>query len=574
MTSLLNLTLPILNDFQKKVYDECIEKTGGYGLSLPMGSGKSILSILIGLAKTLEHDPILVVVSKTLVLNWKHEIEKFFGDKLKYHVFHQDSCDINTYVLDPLVKLVITTPEVVCKFYSEMNIRSKFCNYRMVNQGRFNQHVIVEYNRPTFPFTGIQVTPTTNQTVLIGGQGGLPPPFGGNIIFGKKWGYLIIDEIQKFTKISSKRAQGLGAICAVNRLAMSGTVFDEPVIERILGYHIIIDCPVFPRTLPSATLHVKSRHFHGIENKENFVTRAKNEAFIPPGVNEKIISHSLSRPELIIYQMMKSVTKEINMQVKRFKNEDDSENVRKFNSYLLAMITYLRQCIVSPLVPISKLAIDLLDFSGRSELSKILNTALEKENLSSWLNNPESVKSSRIEKALSVLSEHQEEKVVIFTCFRTCLLVFMSQIPETRPKFTLSATQSVKGRQQTLKDFSETENGVLVVTYDLGGEGLNLQFSHTVMLLDLWWNDGKTQQAIARILRYGQESNHVNVYFFTSNTGLENSIFRKQKDKLTVLEEIRKGPLKSNISKMNVKDIIKIISEDENINLLNHIRHR
>ena len=77
-----------LSEFQKKVLDECLEKKSG-GLSLTMGSGKTLLSLVLGLEQTkINKNPILIIVSKTLIESWVFEIKKFFKDELKYVILH------------------------------------------------------------------------------------------------------------------------------------------------------------------------------------------------------------------------------------------------------------------------------------------------------------------------------------------------------------------------------------------------------------------------------------------------------------------------------------------------------
>jgi SNF2 family DNA or RNA helicase len=118
------------------------------------------------------------------------------------------------------------------------------------------------------------------------------------------------------------------------------------------------------------------------------------------------------------------------------------------------------------------------------------------------------------------------------------------------------------------------KNGnILLLTYEIGGEGLNLQkIANTVILLDFVWSDGKTSQAIARVLRYGQESKEINIYHFISNTAMEKSIFEKHKIKLKIIEELETGGIKTNTKKITVNNIIKIIEKDENLNIMNEIQ--
>jgi SNF2 family DNA or RNA helicase len=140
-----------------------------------------------------------------------------------------------------------------------------------------------------------------------------------------------------------------------------------------------------------------------------------------------------------------------------------------------------------------------------------------------------------------------------------------------RKVVTLSSSMSMKKRVETIDFFNDTDdNTVLLLTYDIGGEGLNLQTSSTVLLTDFWWNSAKTKQAIARVLRFGQKKT-VNVYYFTGNTAIENAMLDKHVSKLEVLEELQNGKMTKKISSFTVKDIIKIINTEDNVNKINNL---
>ena len=143
---------------------------------------------------------------------------------------------------------------------------------------------------------------------------------------------------------------------------------------------------------------------------------------------------------------------------------------------------------------------------------------------------------------------------------------------------TIASEMSTKKRAKILEDYnipSKTGKGhILLLTYELGCEGLNLQVSNTVLLLDFYWNDAQTQQAIARVLRYGQKADVVNIYMFTSNTAIEGSVFEKHDLKLIILEELSKGAAKTQLKKMKIVDIIKIIETEDNLNALKKIHKR
>ena len=548
----LEIGISKLNSFQKNILDDCIKKGTG-GLSIPLGSGKTLISLVLGLYLTQTSNPILVIVSKTLLESWVFEINKFFGDKLKYAVLHNAYCNVSKFVLTDDIKLIITTPEVTSKFYKDENISEKFIKKEIINEAQFNQHVINTYNR-------------------------VPDPLSteGSLLFSTKWGCLIVDEIQKYTKISTIRCQSIASICSNYKWVLSGTMFSEPSTERILGYHLIIDHPNFPRSLPWAEKYIKSRLFRGFNS--TIVKRDTNPAFKEPKINQIIVSHELSYEEAKIYMSMKKTMGMINEKVKLYKELNDTANLRKFSSYLLALICYLRQCIICPILPIANVAIDMTDFQNKSKLSSILSSEIDKLGLKSWLSNVESVKSSRFKKALEVIDTHPHENLIVFTCFRTCLDVFKEYLPTNRKIYTLSSTMSSKKRAQILEAYNTpTETGmghILLLTYEIGCEGLNLQVSNTVLLLDFYWNDAQTQQAIGRVLRYGQMAETVNIYMFTANTAIESAMFEKHDLKLMIINELSTGTAKTKLKTMKVEDIINLIQKEENIKALNKLHNK
>ena len=209
---------------------------------------------------------------------------------------------------------------------------------------------------------------------------------------------------------------------------------------------------------------------------------------------------------------MKIVVDLVNKKIKMFKIMNDTGNTRKFSSYLLAMISYLRQCTVCSLLPISSIAIDLTDFKGKSELSKMLMDEIKKLDLNKWMDNEDSAKSTRIMKSLEVINKHSEENIVVFGCYRMFLDVFKEFLPKNRKFYIITSTMSSKKRSKILDKFQEGNGNILLLTYDIGSEGLNIQKNcHTVLLTDFYWNNGKTSQSIARVLRYGQLSKEVNI---------------------------------------------------------------
>lgn len=550
-----------LNGFQREVFEECtmLRKAG---MSLPVGSGKTVLSLLLAVhfANCLSHTEeeesngkFLIVVSKTLLQSWETEITKFFGkDGLKYEVLHSDSgTKVGDWEMQPDTQAVLTTADVVGRAYKKMEIGNQFVD--QVYMSRYPGVYQNVYRRPATPF--------------------LDHRMGEGVIHSQRWSCLLVDEIQKYTNIETQWCKGLGAICSSVRWGLSGTIFDEPKINNILGFTVILDLPDLPRSLPEMTTHIRRRTFKGLN--PYLVVRKKNSGFVPPRINEHVITHTLKKEEATLYEMFKSMLVRIAQEAKKAEIHRNTEELRLLNSQKLTMVLYLREALVCPMLPIASVIVAACDFTNRGPLARLILNELKKLNLHDWINEESSVMSSRMEEVMKCADKHGQERVLVYACFPSFLNLleyFLKQKLGGREIFVMKATMSIAKRKLLLENFEKSQNGVLLLSYHLGAEGLNLQFASTVLLTDFWWNASKIQQAIGRIFRFGQIRDEINVYFFTSNTGIERILFMKQKAKLALVEEMKTGKVKTTIPCIKMDQVIRLIDMEENEELLRNIR--
>ncbi len=234
-----------LNGLQGEVVEECIRRGGG-GLSLTMGSGKTLIGLVLAQSFEGGNGRAIVIVSKSIVDSWMYEIKKFFGETLSYVVFHGNKVKkMGEFELKG-EKIVITTPETLSKYFREYNVDEKFTEKQIMNLGRFNQHVKNVYKRVKSP-----LTKSTTRSLA-------------SALYSEEWSSVIIDEAHNHTNVMTVKCRAIAALCSRHKWAMSGTLFNEPKIERILGYHLMIDDKDFPRSLPDAEKHVRSSRFKGI----------------------------------------------------------------------------------------------------------------------------------------------------------------------------------------------------------------------------------------------------------------------------------------------------------------------
>jgi SNF2 family DNA or RNA helicase len=534
---------------QQPIIDECMPRKS-LGLSVPMGQGKTLISIMIALMR--KHlrshvEPILVIASKSLIGSWKTEVSKFFGTELPFQVINDNP---KTFTIHKDTIIVFVTAETAAKVYKDNQIHER----AVIKETYFdpvNRYPVVKniYNVPDVPY--------------------LKNAVGSSLIFQVYWSSLIIDEGHAYTNILTGVCQALIAICSYYRMILSGTMFDEPKFERILGYYRMLHWPRFPSNLPDAIEFMKSPMFKG--TKETIVER-------PPiplegvKINKHIISHNLSPEEGQIYVSMKRTLQILKDYCRRSVRKEDR---KRFSTYLLAMITYIRQSVVIPILPIANITLEMSELNDiRSELTVILMNQFNSLQLHDFLNDEESAKSTRIKEVIKILQKHNKptDKIVLFSCFCTSLDMVEYYVNEEIPIdiYRIESKLSINARGKLIDECRESnENSVLLTTYELGAEGLNLQFANVVIILDFWWNSAKINQALARLLRDGQRASEVDIYFMTSNTGIEKSLFAKQQDKLILLDEIKNGKIKSSVKTLRMEEILKLIDANENQEFLN-----
>lgn len=534
-----------LSKFQKKIVEECIEVQSGC-LCLPMGGGKTIISLV--LSQTEARGKTLVVVSKTLIPSWVEQIEKFFGDEFPFEIFYPSD---DEFV--PETNFVITTPQVVVKYYKKWDLETKFVTKELIEMRNQAPVKVNRYHIPLAP-------------MLKKGQGDQD----GRWLFSNNWKFVFIDEMQTYTNAETAWCRALSCLCSKRKWGLSGTPLNEPTPVRVLGYHLLIGEQKFPNSLPEASSFIKSIKFKGLKQTMVLRTAGDKDFSAPPIPDpvETIVEHGLNREEFATYTILKEVIMEIKSKALHFKKAGDETKRKKFSAYILTLIMYTRQFLSCAAVPFRSIA--ATHEKNPNEMTKLFMEKIKQRGLSSYFASSKSLLSTRIAHVLQVLDQHANERVLVFCCFIPPLHIIESFVKD-RPTFVLENSFSPTERGFLLQRFEASKNGVLFLTFSLGAEGLNIQHCSVVLLVDVWWNCGKIQQAIARVLRRGQKK-AARIYFYTSQTGIENVLFEKQADKLIVLKELVEGQVTEKVKPMSIDKILQIFNGPENVKILEFVR--
>ncbi|MBL8992430.1 MAG: DEAD/DEAH box helicase, partial [Spirochaetia bacterium] len=132
-----------------------------------------------------------------------------------------------------------------------------------------------------------------------------------------------------------------------------------------------------------------------------------------------------------------------------------------------------------------------------------------------------------------IFSENREEKVVIFTQFKSTLADIQRIFPDKKIS-VFHGSLSREEKDAAILDF-KNRTQILVCT-EAGGEGRNLQFARILINYDLPWNPFRIEQRIGRIHRFGQKFD-VQIYNFAMEASIGERILEILSEKIKIFED-------------------------------------
>jgi superfamily II DNA or RNA helicase len=128
-------------------------------------------------------------------------------------------------------------------------------------------------------------------------------------------------------------------------------------------------------------------------------------------------------------------------------------------------------------------------------------------------------------------------QVLVFSFFRRTIAYL-----ETRLRDLGYGTRSMHGgipvpeRQRIMDDFRARKFDILL-TSEVGSEGLDFEFCNVIVNYDLPWNPMKVEQRIGRVDRFGQEHDKIFIFNFHVPGTIETDIFERLYQRIRVFHE-------------------------------------
>lgn len=162
-----------------------------------------------------------------------------------------------------------------------------------------------------------------------------------------------------------------------------------------------------------------------------------------------------------------------------------------------------------------------------------------------------------------------KRKIIVFAIFKKTIKYLNVRLRKAGYKSVMIYGDSKINKFEVLNQFKYDESVEVLLSSEVGSEGLDMQFCNCLVNYDLPWNPMVVEQRIGRIDRFGQESPKVNIYNIVVLDTIVEDIFLRLLDRIGIfrtsigdLEAILDKELEQDGKKITIKQALKSIEND------------
>lgn len=488
-----------LYDHQNKAVEWLKQLEHGGMLCLTMGLGKS-LTVSYWSLMVEKAEQILLVVSKSLVPNWISMLDQFFPG-LSYDVLHADiGKDPRKFTNEEKSRFIITTYDVVMSMASLHSINMMVLRR---DQGMMTR---------------------TEDTLLCEGK--------GSWLFRTRFDVVIADESQIFRNPCGRLYPAMMGLTSNKYVCLTGTPIQNS-FDDLYTQMRWMNIPGVNRF----ELFDQSK-FEELELGKAVLMMGYEDAGIElPECTEHDIELVFTVEEAKAYELIRQETLE---QLEEGEGKLGVKRQRKKKPvHILSLITRMRFACLCIGLAFRKQNV----LTVPQELKRDLRNPMS----SYWCN---STKFKAVRKLIGEIMG-RGEKVIVFSTFWIALKEFGEGLKRVMGIHPISVTgaMDIEHRQSMIKTFkTSVVHPVMLLTFQIGAEGMNLTEANNIIFLDSWWSPSVSRQAIARALRIGQER-PVNVYKFRMAGSIEDRVYEIVRNKSEIVEQFETGVISSDTFK-------------------------
>ena len=145
---------------------------------------------------------------------------------------------------------------------------------------------------------------------------------------------------------------------------------------------------------------------------------------------------------------------------------------------------------------------------------------------------------AKVEKLLEVIKEvfaYGTHKLIVFALFRKTLRYLQIRLKKAGYNAVVIHGQ-INNRDEILQQFKTDDNIQILLSSEVGSEGLDMQFCNSMVNYDLPWNPMVVEQRIGRIDRFGQKSPVVNIYNFIVAGSIQEEIYIRLLERIGIFQ--------------------------------------
>lgn len=183
---------------------------------------------------------------------------------------------------------------------------------------------------------------------------------------------------------------------------------------------------------------------------------------------------------------------------------------------------------------------------------------------------------AKFEKLLEIIRESQNRgngKVIVFVSFKNTIRYLAKRLENEGVGYrTISGDDKTReDRVQTVEEFRTQQQVHVLLSTEVGGEGLDMQFCNTMVNYDLPWNPMVVEQRIGRIDRIGQQAKVIHIYTMIVQGTIQEKIHDRLLSRIEIfrqtigdLEPILSGPFEGSTIEEAIEDLYRTeLSQEE-----------
>lgn len=130
----------------------------------------------------------------------------------------------------------------------------------------------------------------------------------------------------------------------------------------------------------------------------------------------------------------------------------------------------------------------------------------------------------------------RQAKVIVFAFFTDTLTYLFHRLQSEGYKCALIHGK-IDERENVIEKFRTNKEINILLSSEVGSEGIDLQFSDTIVNYDLPWNPMVVEQRIGRIDRFGQKAKKVNIITLVTKGTIEEQIYNRLLVRINIFKE-------------------------------------